>query len=160
MRRIITKILLICLLVLVVLFVAQHLLLGMNMKVPSAEAELYVNGKRCNEHAFLYWHGELVKYELPVSAVLTCIEGQFQYDDEKQTGEIVIGEEKYFLQGTDLYSEDGEWISRTGLCHDVEEPGWYLYYGDCEEFFCLLGFDSFQVSVVEEAKAVYVKISK
>ena len=160
MKRIITKILLICLLVLVVLFVAQQLLLGINMKVPSAEAELYVNGKLSSDPAILFWYGEVVHYMLPVSGVLTCIEGQFQYDDEKQTGEIVIGEEKFFLQGTDLYSEDGEWISRTGLCPDVEETGWYLYNGDCEEFFCLLGFDSFQVSVVEEAKAVYVKISK
>jgi hypothetical protein len=160
MKRIITKILLICLLVLVVLFVTQHLLLGINMKVPSAEAELYVNGKLSSDPAILFWYGEVVHYMLPVSDLLACVDGQFRYDDNNRTGEIVIGEEKYLLKETDLYSEGGEWISRTALRHDVKKTGWYLYNGDCEEFFRLLGFDSFQVSVDEQAKTIHVEISR
>ena len=148
---------------LIVLFVSlYYLTLGME-RIRVKPAELYINGKRLNMPATLYWYGRSAMFQLPLFDTLEALECEVVRDESNQGSDTLIlaGKREFVVikQGesfSDLY-ENGDLVYG-----DVARPKYgtkgplYLDARDYKRVLTILGFEHITCEINENNYVVWL----
>ncbi len=143
------------------LLLLTYLLTNGMERIKNVSAVLFVNGKRIEEPAIIYWYDYSALAEFPLFSTLEALGCQIKQDESGESLDTIIrvGEREFVVhQGkysSDLY-ENGQIV-----CSDVARPCGKRWTGplcmdgrNCEKVLTLLGYDHISFTINEEDRII------